>query len=129
MAETDNSLTPVAARLGDARRHAESGALRIDLDAAQRLLDRLADLRSRAGDLVTAGVELDRPLRFGDSWVGHLLARRLRGVAVDDERGLAPVLATFHQVLDDLEGTVRLAAGAYGTTDDDAAAELRRCAR
>ncbi|MFI7678247.1 hypothetical protein [Actinophytocola sp. NPDC049390] len=126
---TDNALTPVAAHLGDARRHAESGALRIDLDAAQRLLDRLADLRSRTGTLAAEATELDRPLRFGDNWVGHLLARRLRAVAVHDERGVAPALTEFSQVLDDLENTVRLAAGVYRTTDDETVTELRRCGR
>lgn len=127
--ESSNSLTPIAARVGDARRDAQSGALRIDLDAARRLLDRLGDLRTRARQLVAAGVELDRPLRFGDNWVGGLVSQRLRGVAVDDDRGVAPVLDTFHQVLDDVEATVRLAAGLYRTADDEVVDTLGRCAR
>lgn len=129
MIETGDALTPIAAQVGAARRDAESGALRIDLDAARRLLERLGGLRSRARRLVAASVELDRPLPFGDNWVGGLVSQRLRGVAVDDDRGVAPVLDTFHQVLDDVEATVRLAAGLYRTADDEVVDALRGCAR
>lgn len=102
--------------------------MRIDLDAAPALLARLDALRDRTGELVARGAELDRPLRFGDNWVGHLMSQRLRGVAVSDH-GLAGVLGTFHQVLDDVSATVRLAAGQYRAADDDAATALGRCPR
>jgi hypothetical protein len=85
-------------------------------------------LRQRAADLVSECAALDTPLRFGDNWVGRLMSERLHTVAVDQNGGVTPVLATFHQVLDDLETTVRLAAGLYETTDEQAAADLERAA-
>lgn len=112
----------------EAKRHAEGGEMHIDIDPAARLLARLDALRERTAELVGRGAELDRPLRFGDNWVGHIVSQRLRGVAVDD-RGLAPALSTFHQVLDDVAAAIRLAAGRYRTSDDEAVAALGRCAR
>ncbi|OLF12085.1 hypothetical protein BLA60_08675 [Actinophytocola xinjiangensis] len=121
------NLDPAADRIGTAHRAAEAGTVRIDLDSAYRLLDELAALREHTAELVTAGPRLDRPLRFGDNWVGHALSRRLRGVAVND-RGLTPALAAFHALLDDVAATVRLAAGLYDTTDHDAAGTIGRAA-
>jgi hypothetical protein len=82
----------------------------------------------RAAELVTECGALDTPLRFGDNWVGHIMSERLRMVAVDQNGGVTPVLATFNQVLDDLESTVRFAAGEYEATDAQVAADLKRAA-
>jgi hypothetical protein len=122
------ALAPVAGQVEKAKEQALAGTLRIDLESARVILGQLAALRLRAGDLVRACAELDTPLRFGDNWVGRLVAERLRTVAVDRDAGVTPVLAAFHQVLDDLEATVRFAAGVYAATDDRAAADLVRAA-
>jgi len=122
------ALAPVVGQIEQAKEEALAGTLRIDLAAAKLLLKQLAALRLRAADLVSECVALDTPLRFGDNWVGRLMSERLRTVAVDQNGGVTPVLTTFHQVLDDLEATVRLAAGLYETTDERAAADLKRAA-
>jgi hypothetical protein len=122
------ALAPVAGQVEQVKEQALAGTLSIDLEAAKLLLKQLAALRLRADDLVSECVTLDTPLRFGDNWVGRLMSERLRTVAVDQNGGVTPVLATFHQVLDDLETTVRLAAGLYETTDEQAAADLKRAA-
>jgi hypothetical protein len=122
------ALAPVVGQIEQAKEQALAGTLRIDLAAAKLLLKQLAALRLRAADLVSECVALDTPLRFGDNWVGRLMSERLRTVAVDQNGGVTPVLTTFHQVLDDLEATVRLAAGLYETTDEQAAADLKRAA-
>ena len=122
------ALAPVVGQIEQAKEQALAGTLRIDLAAAKLLLKQLAALRLRAADLVSECVALDTPLRFGDNWVGRLMSERLRTVAVDQNGGVTPVLTTFHQVLDDLEATVRLAAGLYETTDERAAADLKRAA-
>jgi hypothetical protein len=122
------ALAPVVGQVEQAREQARAGTLRIDVEAAKPLLGQLAALRVRAADLVSECVALDTPLRLGDNWVGRLMSERLRTVAVDRNGGVTPVLTTFHQVLDDLETTVRLAAGLYETTDEQAAADLRRAA-
>jgi hypothetical protein len=122
------ALAPVAGQVEQAREQALAGTLRIDLTAANALLTQLAALRRRAADLVSECVALDTPLRFGDNWVGRLMSERLRTVAVGQDGGVTPVLTAFHQVLDDLEATVRLAAGLYETTDEQAAADLKRAA-
>jgi hypothetical protein len=122
------ALAPVAGQVAQVREQALAGTLQIDLEAATVILDQLAGLRLRAADLLRDCAELDTPLRFGDNWVGHIVAARLRGVAAGPSDAVTPVLTTFHQVLDDLEATVRFAAGTYETADQQATAELRRAA-
>ncbi len=122
------ALAPVAGKVEDVKQEALAGTLRIDVDAAKVILKQLAALRVRAAELVTECGALDTPLRFGDNWVGHIMSERLRMVAVDQNGGVTPVLATFNQVLDDLESTVRFAAGEYEATDAQVAADLKRAA-
>jgi hypothetical protein len=122
------ALAPVAGQVEKAKEQALAGTLRIDLDAAKAILKELAALRLRAADLVRDCADLDTPLKFGDNWVGAIMSRRLRDVAVGRRGAVTPVLTTFHQVLDDLEATVRFAAGVYETTDEQAEADLRRAA-
>lgn len=123
------ALAPVADQVDKVREQALAGSLKIDLDAAQVIFADLGRLRLRAADLVRHCVELDTPLRFGDNWVGRIMAERLRTVAVDRDGGVTPVLTAFHQVLDDLESTVRFAAGLYEARDERAADDLRRAVR
>ena len=52
----------------------------------------------------------------------------MRTVAISDNGGVTPVLRTFHQVLEDLEATVRFAAGMYQTADDETVEALKRAA-
>jgi hypothetical protein len=120
------ALAPVAGQVAKAREQALAGTLRIDMEAASAILGQLGALRLRAGDLVGACAELDTPLRFGANWVGRLVSERLRAVAAGGDGAVTPVLATFHRVLDDLEATVRFAAGMYETADQQAEADLRR---
>lgn len=123
------SLAPVAGDMQQARQQAQAGGLRIDHDAARVLIEQIRLLKERAADLVAGCGELDVPLRFGDNWVGAIMSERLRRVAVDEEHGVTSVLETFHQVLSDLEATVRFAAGLYQATDESAALELQRAAQ
>jgi hypothetical protein len=120
------ALAPVAGQMQKAKEQALAGSLRIDLDAANVILKQLAALRLRAADLVRDCADLDTPLKFGDNWVGQIMSTRLRAVAVGRRGAVTPVLTTFHQVLDDLEATVRFAAGAYQTADEQAEDDLRR---
>lgn len=120
------ALAPVAGQVEHVKEQALAGSLRIDTDAAKVILKQLEALRLRAATLVRECADLDTPLRFGDNWVGQIMSERLRTVAVDQNGGVTPVLTTFHQVLDDLESTVRFAAGLFETTDQQAAADLRR---
>lgn len=120
------ALAPVAGQVEQVKEQALAGTLRIDLEAAQAILKQLAALRLRAGDLVHDCADLDTPLKFGDNWVGQIMSERLREVATGRSGAVTPVLGTFHQVLDDLEATVRFAAGMYETADQQAEAELMR---
>jgi len=128
LAQAAGALAPVAGNVEAVRNHAAAGNLRIDLDAATVLLRQLEALKNRAGDLVADSGELDMPLRFGDSWVGQIMSERMRTVANSDDGGVAPVLRTFHQVLEDLEATVRFAAGMYRTADEETVEALKRAA-
>lgn len=122
------ALAPVAGQVDRVRDQAAAGGLRIDLPAAEVLLEQVARVRLRAADLARDGAALDTPLHFGDNWVGRIMAERLRGVAVGSDGGVAPVLARFHELLESVEAVIRLAAGLYETTDQQAAADLRRAA-
>jgi hypothetical protein len=122
------ALAPVAGNVETVKNQAAAGSLRIDLDAATVLLRQLEALKNRAGDLVKDSGELDLPLRFGDSWVGQIMSERMRTVAVSDNGGVTPVLRTFHKVLEDLEATIRFAAGMYQTADEETVEALKRAA-
>lgn len=127
-AAAGSALVPVAGQVAEVEEHAAAGGLRIDLAAAERMLAQLADLRRRAGELVTDSGMLDTPLRFGDNWVGRIMSERLRAVAAGPDGGVAPVLARFHELLDSVEAIIRLAAGLYQTTDQQATDALHRAA-
>lgn len=120
------ALAPVADQVDKVKEQALAGSLKIDLDAAKVILANLGRLRLRAAELVRDCIDLDTPLKFGDNWVGQIMSERLRTVAVDRDGGVTPVLTAFHQVLDDLESTVRFAAGMYETSDEQAADDLKR---
>ena len=120
------ALAPVADQVDKVKEQALAGSLKIDLDAAKVILANLGRLRLRAAELVRDCTDLDTPLKFGDNWVGQIMSERLRTVAVDRDGGVTPVLTAFHQVLDDLESTVRFAAGMYETSDEQAADDLKR---
>lgn len=119
------ALVPVAGQLDQVRRKAEVGGLHLDQQAATELLRRIAALRARAAGLVTDSTELDAPLRFGDSWVADLMSARLRTVAVDRRGGATAVLQAFAKVLNDLELTIKAAAGQYYTTDEESADQFK----
>lgn len=120
------ALAPVAGQVEQTKEQALAGTLRIDLESAKAILKQLSALRLRAGELVRDCADLDTPLKLGDSWVAEIMARRLRSVAAGPRGAVTPVLSTFHQVLDDLEATVRFAAGLYESTDEQAEADLKR---
>src|SRR5262245_52827510 len=104
------ALVPVAGQVEKAKEQALAGTLHIDTEAAKVILRQLGALRLRAADLVNDCADLDIPLKFGDNWVGRIMSDRLQEVAAGPRGAVTPVLRTFHQVLDDLESTVRFAA-------------------
>lgn len=122
------ALAPVAGQVEQVKEQAEAGGLRIDLNAAERLLQQVQQVRVRAAELVRSGSSLDTPLQFGDNWVGRIMSERLRTVAVDENGGVTPVLRQFHGLLDSVEAIIRLAAGLYRTTDEQLENDLRRAA-
>ncbi len=122
------ALVPVAGNVEQVRDRAAAGGLHIDLVAAERMLAQLQDLRPRAAELVDDAGPLDAPLRFGDNWVGQIMSERLRTVAVGPDGGATPVLGRFHELLESVEAIIRLAAGLYQTTDQQAADALHRAA-
>ena len=118
-------LIPVAGEVHQVRRKAAVGGLHLDQAAAAELLSRIGALRARAAALVVDSDALDAPLRFGDSWVADLMSARLRTVAADRHGGATAVLRAFEKVLNDLEFTIRAAAGQYYTTDEESADKFR----
>jgi hypothetical protein len=120
------ALIPVAGAVGAVRQKAEVGGLRLDLESANALLRQLGLLRQRVAGLVEDSAALDTPLRFGDNWIGRIMSERLRTVAVDRQHGVGPVLDAFATVLNDLEYTIRAAAGLYYTTDQESAIKFQQ---
>lgn len=122
------SLAPVAGRVEDAKQSAESGQVTIDFEAARELVRRIDALQRRAKALWENNTDLDTKLRFGENWVGGLMSMRFNAAAENREVGVKSVLWTFARVLGDLEATVRLAAGLYERSDEEAAIQLRLAA-
>jgi hypothetical protein len=127
-AAAGSALAPVAGKVEEVKAHAAAGGLQIDVTAAEAMLARLADLRGRVAEIVTDSVTLGTPLRFGDNWVGRLMSERLRTVADGTDGGVTPVLGRFHELIDSVEAVIRLAAGIYQTTDQQATDALHRAA-
>ncbi|MQA08363.1 MAG: hypothetical protein GEU98_07375 [Pseudonocardiaceae bacterium] len=119
-------LAPVAGAVQDVRRGAEHGDLYMDADAGRALLGQLTDIRSQVIDLISECGDLDQPLKFGDNWVGDTMNQKLRGAAAGEPRAFTPVLEEFQQVLNDLQRTVKYAAGLYTEVDEQTAEDLRK---
>lgn len=120
-------LAPIARDVEAAKGNAQSGILRMDEDSARDLLASLAKIQAKVHKLIGKdGGDLTEPLRFGDSFVAHALSKRLEGAASGGTRAAIPVLKEFSDVLEDLELTVRTAAGLYVAQDEDAQDRLQR---
>ncbi|WP_130342657.1 hypothetical protein [Herbihabitans rhizosphaerae] len=120
-------LAPVAGGVADAKQSAVLGDLHLDPVAADTLLKALAKIKVRAKQLLRDSGDLDAPLRFGDSWVADIMAKRLRQVAVGNG-SVAAVLTEFERIVEDMELTVRAAAGDYIARDQAAKERLEKAA-
>lgn len=120
------ALIPIAGQLRGARESAASGRLHLDPEAARTLLAALEQARTRAHQMISEAKDLSTPMRFGDNWIGRLLDDRLRGAAHGGPSSAVPVLEEFNSALEELESTVRAAAGRYTATDDEAQEHLAR---
>jgi len=123
------ALAPVAGKVEQVRRDAAVGGVHLDPDAADALIKKIGELTARANQLVTDCTDLDQPLRFGDNWVGAIMASRLREVATGSDHGVTPVLNEFVNVLSALEVAVRVAAGRYVLADDEARRQMESAVR
>lgn len=106
------SLAPVSEDLDAVHERIRTGQLRLDEEAAHRLLASLAAMQARVHTLIADGKEqIGRPLRFGDNFVGEAMSERLRGAAFGTADAAIPVLEQFSGQLEKLESIVRRAAG------------------
>lgn len=122
------ALAPVAEHVEQAKQSAQAGDVYIDREAARAIIHRLNALHRRAKALWQDADDLDTPLRFGENWVSGLVAKRFTHAAGHEDTGIATVLATFTQVLWDLEATVRLAADLYARGDEEGVQNLMKAA-
>ncbi|GAA0239807.1 hypothetical protein GCM10010492_43710 [Saccharothrix mutabilis subsp. mutabilis] len=102
----------------------DKGEVKLDLD--KQAVQDLVKLITQARDLVdgvhrTAVDNLDVELKFGNNWVGEAISRRLREVAVGDDRSAVSVIGDFLDVLFEVEKTIRDAARNLEDADDEAA--------
>ncbi|CAL9657139.1 hypothetical protein SUDANB95_06813 [Actinosynnema sp. ALI-1.44] len=102
----------------------DKGEVKLDLD--KQAVQDLVKLITQARDLVdgvhrTAVANLDVELKFGNNWVGEAISRRLREVAVGDDRSAVAVIGDFLNVLFEVEKTIRDAARNLEDADDEAA--------
>jgi hypothetical protein len=118
------ALQPMAASVGQLAMEAEAGRLSLNVDAAEALLRRIAELKQRVDTLVEGCRWLEVPLRFGDNWVGRIMSERLLAMAVDENGGVSHVLGLFEDVMISLENAVRESVKNYLAMDEAAAAGL-----
>jgi hypothetical protein len=118
------ALQPVAASVGRLAMEAEAGRLSLNVDAADALLRRIAEVKQRVDTLVADCRWLEVPLRFGDNWVGRIMSERLHAMAVDENGGVTHVLGLFEDVMISLENAVRECVKNYLAMDEAAAAGL-----
>jgi hypothetical protein len=120
------SLVPVSRELDAVGARVRTGQLRLDREAAQRLLDELSAVRSRVETLITQASAdgIDRSLRFGDNIVAHVMGDRLRGAASGGTDAAIPVLERFLAQLEKVSDIVSRAAGLVTDEDEEAAGRL-----
>lgn len=124
--EASAGLIPVARDVEAVKGQAESGALRMSEEAARTLLASITGIRAKVHQMITGEVEWDGSLRFGSSFVATAVSKRLEGAASGTTAAAIPVLKQFDEVLEDLELTVRAAAGMYIEADEDAMDKLKK---
>lgn len=130
MAGASADLAEVSGEMRRMRDSIATGGLRLDVDTARKLLAALADTESRVQRMIVhASSDLDRRLRLGDNPIGHTMSERFQGAAAGGRRAAGPVLEDFAKLLEELETTVRQAAGLYVAADDDAAETLGKATR
>ncbi|MFF5991410.1 hypothetical protein [Prauserella flavalba] len=121
------ALAPVAEDLETVHDQVRTGELKLDPDAAHRLLASITAVQSRVHTLIAdCGERIDRPLRFGDNFVGRTMGERLRGAASGGAGAALPVLEEFARQLERLDEIVRRAAGLIAEADTDASERLTR---
>lgn len=121
------AIVPVARDLQEVDRQVRSGQLRLDPEAANRLLATLNELKARVHKMIAnSDRTIDRVLKFGDNFVGDAMGRRFREAASGDGTAMLTVLEEFATQLDTLEATVRRAAGLVVAVDTDAKETFER---
>ncbi|MEU6641273.1 hypothetical protein ABZ863_01855 [Saccharomonospora sp. NPDC046836] len=121
------ALAPVAKDLEVVGEQVRAGDLRLDEEAAHRLLASLTAVQSRVHALIADSADrIDRPLLLGDNFVAETMSERLRGAASGGADAAIPVLEEFSGQLDRLADIVRRAAGLLTETDDAAGERLSR---
>lgn len=129
MAGATAGLVEVSGEVRRMRDSIASGGLRMDAEAAHKLLASLADTQAGVQRMIVrASSDLDQRLRLGDNPIGHTMSERFRGAASGGRRAARPVLEDFAKLLEELEQTVRKAAGLYVAADDDAVDRLGKAA-
>lgn len=119
------SLAPVARELDTVSERVRDGTLRLDTDAAQRLLERLEQLHTRVNELIAHGESgINQRLRFGHNIVGRSMSRRLEEAAAGDTDAAMPVLRQFLAQIEKMQDIVSRAATRLAQTDDDAVEAL-----
>ncbi|MDQ2583224.1 hypothetical protein [Saccharothrix yanglingensis] len=102
----------------------DKGAVQLDLDkqGVDDLLKLISQARSLVDNVHSRAVNnLDVELKFGNNWVSDAISRRLREVAVGNEKSAVNVIGDFMQVLFEVEETIREAARNLEQADDEAA--------
>ncbi|WP_253768104.1 hypothetical protein [Goodfellowiella coeruleoviolacea] len=120
-ATTDGQLSFAVGAIVQIGGAVAEGAVRLTEEAAQGILQVIGSARTELATLQrNAEQDLGTPLLFGNNFVGRAIAERLRGVASEGAESAVGVVTSFAEVLDQVEATVRAAAGLL--TDTDAAA-------
>jgi len=122
LSEASKELATVGKMVG-------SGQLRLAEDTAHELITTLDRINSAVREMIQRSGEIDVPLRLGDNLVGRAMGERLRAAANGGTAAAIPVLEQFADELDDLETTVRRAAGLYRAADEEAHDTVQRVAR
>ncbi|WP_199430866.1 hypothetical protein [Qaidamihabitans albus] len=121
------ALAPVAKELEVVHERVRTGDLRLDEDAARRLLASIAAVQARVHNLIAdSGEGIDRPLRLGDNFVAQAMSERLRAAASGGPDAAIPVLEEFSDQLEMFESIVRRAAGILADTDEEAGELIAR---
>jgi hypothetical protein len=103
-----------------------SGAVVLEPEAGERLLNTLRRQADAAEDWINRLRGMARPVPLGSNWVSHAMSGKFERRADGEDVSFLPVLVRYHSMLRDAHEVVDEAMRRYQTNEEGSARLMRR---